>query len=235
MSLYLKILILSALIPFSLSFDRNLAFFRKWKFVFPAILLVALIYILFDIVFTARGIWGFNPRYHSNTVLFGLPLEEYLFFIVIPYASLFLHYAFILYFPEIRLNRKLSNILSFFLITFLFIVMLFNWSKLYTVYIFSFTIIAVLFDLINTKSVLPSYFVTFLLILIPFLIVNSFLTGSFIDGEIFWYDNTEILGIRILTIPIEDLVYAFSMILFSLMLTELFERKIGTQKRIDAK
>jgi lycopene cyclase domain-containing protein len=55
-------------------------------------------------------------------------------------------------------------------------------------------------------------------ILIPFLIVNGILTGSFIDGEVVWYNNNENLGIRFFTIPIEDFGYGFSMILFNLLL-----------------
>jgi lycopene cyclase domain-containing protein len=62
--------------------------------------------------------------------------------------------------------------------------------------------------------------------LIPFFIVNGVLTGSFILNEVVWYDNTENLGIRMFTIPIEDSIYAFSLILANLSLTQTFQTKL---------
>ena len=68
-------------------------------------------------------------------------------------------------------------------------------------------------------------FLTFLVILVPFLIVNGILTGTFIEGEVVWYNPEENLGIRIFTIPVEDFGYGFSLILFDLLLSERWKRK----------
>jgi lycopene cyclase domain-containing protein len=69
-----------------------------------------------------------------------------------------------------------------------------------------------------------NYYCTFLVILIPFILINAILTGSFIAEPVVWYDNTENLGIRILTIPIEDFGYAFSLVLFNLLLRNKLKR-----------
>ena len=61
--------------------------------------------------------------------------------------------------------------------------------------------------------------------LIPFFIVNGILTGSFIEDQVVWYNNDENLGIRIGTVPVEDSVYAFTMILTVLVLTDYFHKK----------
>lgn len=53
----------------------------------------------------------------------------------------------------------------------------------------------------DKSKLLNHYYLTFLIILIPFVIVNSILTGSFIEGEVVWYNNAENLGIASLTIP----------------------------------
>ena len=64
---------------------------------------------------------------------------------------------------------------------------------------------------------MQEYYPSFLVILIPFLLVNGILTGSFIEEPVVWYNNAENLDFRIFTIPIEDAFYAFTM-LFSVQL-----------------
>ena len=62
--------------------------------------------------------------------------------------------------------------------------------------------------------------------LIPFFIVNGILTGTGIENEVVWYNNSENLNFRLGTIPIEDSIYAFSMILMNLVLVEFFESRL---------
>jgi lycopene cyclase domain-containing protein len=231
MSLYFILLVSSVSVPLLLSFDKKLQFWKQWKYLFPAILMIAAIYIGFDIILTKAGVWGFNPRYHSTVLFFNLPLEEWLFFLIIPYASIFLHDSFVLYLPQIKLNNLTSKIISISTILVLTTLILFNFDKTYTIYIFTTLITALALSLSGKSNILNHFYVTFLLILIPFLAVNAILTGTFIDGEVVWYNNNENLGIRFLTIPIEDFGYAFSMILLNLLLRDklknLFTKKFS--------
>lgn len=220
MPLYSILLLSSILVPLTLSFDKKLQFYKQWKYLFPSLIIVALFYITFDIYFTKLGVWGFNPRYHSTIVFFKLPIEEWLFFIIIPYASIFLHDAIVLYFSQFRIRNRLTTYLSVGLILLSFSIVIFNLEKSYTTYIFSLVILVLLFSFFDKSNVMNNYYCTFLVILIPFILVNAILTGSFIAEPVVWYDNTENLGIRILTIPIEDFGYAFSLILFSLLLRD---------------
>jgi lycopene cyclase domain-containing protein len=217
MSLYFILLVSSVAAPLILSFDKKLQFRRQWKYLFPAIFVVAAVYIFFDVLLTKAGVWGFNPRYHSNILLFNLPIEEWLFFIVIPYASIFLHDAFVLYFPQIKLNNRISKIITVALLIILILLVLFNLDKIYTVYIYSTLIVTLVIYLFSKSNIINQFYITFLLILIPFLIVNGVLTGSFIESEVVWYNNEENLEIRFFTIPVEDFAYGFSMIFLSLM------------------
>lgn len=70
---------------------------------------------------------------------------------------------------------------------------------------------------------LQYFFITFLIILIPFFIVNGVLTGSFIHNEVVWYNNNEILGIRMFTTPVEDVFYTFNMLFANLALVKKFK------------
>ena len=61
--------------------------------------------------------------------------------------------------------------------------------------------------------------------MIPFFLVNGILTGSFIQDEIVWYNNTANLGLRIGTIPIEDFFYAMLLLLSNISIFEWLELK----------
>jgi lycopene beta-cyclase len=47
-----------------------------------------------DLAASARGVWGFNDRYTIGVRVFGLPVEEWLFFVVVPLCVLLTYEAF---------------------------------------------------------------------------------------------------------------------------------------------
>ncbi len=224
MSLYMSLLVYSAIIPCLLSFDNKVRFYRIWKALFPSILIVGSIYITADIFFVKHGIWGFNASYHSGIIFAGLPLEEWLFFIVIPYACVFIHYVVVYYFPNLVAGSLFTRIFSIFLILLLITVVVLNSEKAYTSLNFVLLILVLIAALFDKSGLLKRYVFSFLFMLIPFFIVNSILTGTFIPGEVVWYNSQEILGIRVLTVPIEDIGYAFSLILMNLLIINRFQK-----------
>ena len=231
MYLYAALLTGSIAVPLALSFDKKLQFRKQWKFLMPAIAAVGMIFIICDIYLANSGVWGFNPRYHTGLTVAGLPLEEWIFFLIIPYSSIFLHDALVLYFPGARLPDRTSKGLTLFVIMVLSLVIATHTEKTYTVYALSLTILALVITLFDTSGVIRNFYVTFWVILIPFTLVNAVLTGSFIDGEVVWYNDSENLGIRYFTMPVEDIGYGFSLILFSLLLRNKI-RYVFTNRRI---
>jgi lycopene cyclase domain-containing protein len=183
------------------------------------------VFIPWDVIFTINGIWGFNPDYFLNTKILSLPLEEWLFFICIPFACVFTHYALLLYFPKMKLGENSSKSIAVGLILTLVFVLIFNYDKWYTLVNFSLAIPLTLIVLKYNPKLLQHFFLTFLVMLIPFFIVNGVLTGSWIENQVVWYNNAENLGIRMGTIPIEDSIYAYSMILMSLFFFELLSSR----------
>lgn len=218
MYLYSILLIASLIVPLGLSFDSKQQFYRNWPALFISIVLVALFFLLADIYMTVNGVWGFNNSYHSSILIWNLPLEEWFFFVVIPYASIFLHESIILYFPHFKVGRFVARIVYRALLLTSIVMILLFWDRLYTAYAFGLLAISSIWSLIDKGVLLEQYLITFLVILIPFIAVNSILTGSFIADEVVWYNNNENLSLRLLTIPIEDFAYGFSLILFNMLI-----------------
>ena len=183
------------------------------------------VFIPWDVIFTINGIWGFNPDYFLNTKILSLPLEEWLFFICIPFACVFTHYALLLYFPKMKLGENSSKSIAVGLMLTLVFVLIFNYDRWYTLVNFSLAIPLTLIVLKYNPKLLQHFFLTFLVMLIPFFIVNGVLTGSWIENQVVWYNNAENLGIRMGTIPVEDSIYAYSMILMSLFFFELLSSR----------
>lgn len=178
------------------------------------------VFIPWDVIFTINGVWGFNSDYFLGFEIFSLPLEEWLFFICIPFACVFTHYALLLYFPNLKLNKVVTKAISISLVLILFILALANYDKWYTLVNFSLAIPLTWLVYKYNPQLLQHFFLTFLVMLIPFFIVNGVLTGSWIDNQVVWYNDAENLGIRMGTIPVEDSIYAYSMILMNLFFFE---------------
>jgi lycopene cyclase domain-containing protein len=181
------------------------------------------VFIPWDIIFTDNGIWGFNDTYFLGVMLFGLPIEEWLFFICIPYACVFTHYALLHYFPNIELATTITKKLSYILIIGFALIAIINYDRWYTLINFLLATNLSIIVLNKNLELLSKFYITFLVMLIPFFIVNGILTGSFIESEVVWYNNAENLNLRIFTIPIEDSIYAFSLILMNLFIVEQLE------------
>lgn len=227
MSLYTIILIASISIPFLLSFDKKLQFYKQWKYLIPSIVAIALFYIVGDIYFTKIGVWGFNRTHLSNIFLFKLPIEEWLFFLAIPYASIFLHDVLHAYFPSFQLPIYVSRRLSIFFFLMALVTLLLNLDKAYTVYILSIFIIIITVSYFDKSDTISRFYCTFLIILIPFVLVNGVLTGAFTAEPVVWYDHSENLNLRFITIPIEDFIYGFTMLLGAIMLRNRLKKKEG--------
>jgi lycopene cyclase domain-containing protein len=228
-SLYLWLNLGSLSVPFLYSFHPKLKLYKKWKYMFPSIIIMMLFFIPWDIVFTANEFWGFNPNYLTGIYIVNLPIEEWMFFICIPYACIFTHYALLHYFPDWKLSEKTTTIISYALIAMMLLLIVLFYDRWYPLINYSYAVILIFLVLKYRKDLLQQYFLTFLVMLIPFFIVNGILTGSFIEEQVVWYDNTQNLGVRMFTIPVEDSMYAFTMILTPLVLTEYFVKRFSNK------
>ncbi len=226
--LYLALNVGSISFPFLFSFYPKANFSKEWKYLLPALLSTALVFIVWDEWFTQLGIWGFNQRYLTGIYLGSLPLEEVMFFIFIPYACLFIYFA-VGYLSKKGYLTSIHQHLTTALIVFLIITGIFFFDRWYTsVTFFSLALFLSLHRWYWKSTYMGRFYFSYLFVLIPFFMVNGILTGSFIDQEVVWYNNQENLGIRIGTIPADDLFYNMLMLL---MVTSIYEGLKNRKKK----
>ena len=223
--LYLLLDLLTILFPFIFSFYSKVNFSKKWKYLWIAILIPGVIFILWDELFTQLNVWGFNPEYLTGIYLGSLPLEEVLFFICIPYACVFTFEALNYLVKEDYLARY-KRIISLTLISGVVIVAAFSLDKWYTATTFiGLATYLIILEFFLNSAFLSRFYFSYIFLLIPFLLVNGILTGSFIEGEVVWYNDAENLGIRIGTIPVEDVFYGMLLLLMNVSVFEWLQRK----------
>lgn len=229
---YLWINILTIIFPLIFSFHPRIRFYRKWKYLFPGLIIVAAFFIAWDMLFTHWGVWYFNPSLTTGIKIGNLPLEEVLFFITIPYACVFTYEAVNSVLKPEKF-RILAQIIFFLLLTFLIITATLNWERIYTFTTFYLLAIYLLISklLLKIKYWNVAIF-SYIILLIPFFIVNGYLTGMFTEEPVVYYNNYENLGIRMVTIPVEDTFYGLLLFLMNVSFYEYFRKNSESKPKV---
>jgi lycopene cyclase domain-containing protein len=219
---YLLLLLLTIAVPLAYSFEKQVRFYKKIKFLLPAILFSGAIFIMWDIRFEELGIWNFNPKYITGIYILNLPIEEWMFFLIIPYSCIFIYEVLNVKFPEFE-KPNLFVAVSLILLVVFALTAYFARQKLYT--FFTFFLLTIYFGYTifrnHFKRHYTKFYLTWVISLIPFFIVNGLLTGL----PVVEYDNLHNLGIRIITIPIEDFFYFFLLLIMNLTIYEYMKKQ----------
>ncbi len=193
-------------VPFAASFHPKIKFYTAWRYALPVMVVVAALFILWDVIFTQRGIWSFNDRYVTGIHIGNLPLEEVAFFVCIPYSCLFTYYCFDLFMkPLLRQSTVVS--LSYVIALFLVAAAGMHKMQLYTSVTFTLLAFLLVKSASSKAKFLPMFYVAFTVNLLPFFISNGILTGTWIMEPVVRYDDHNNLGIRLGSIPLEDVFY----------------------------
>ena len=231
---YLTLDFLILIFPLLLSFKWKFKYYKYYKPLFSSIIIVGLSYIIWDAIVTFRGDWWFNKDYLIGIEIAGLPIEEILFFIIVPYSCIFIYENFVYFIKdkEIYYNKYLYYIIS---ILFLISGLIFYYQD--------YTILALiscsLFFFVANKfypSILKSRLFWFYIIIsfAAFMIFNYLLTSIPIvlyNPEAIWGGTvSQIWNGRFITIPFEDFFYNFSMLSFYLMFYLYFKNKFMEKK-----
>ena len=200
-------------------------FIQHWKAYFSAIILVGIFFILWDIYFAYQNVWGFNDQYLIGFRIFKLPIEEWLFFLLIPYSSVFIHYSLKHFLPKFILNKITTKYITYLLFVIGFALSVYHYDKMYTFICIGLFTILMLFQLIYQWKYAQRFYLSFIIIYIPFFFVNNALTGAFSENPVVFYNSSEIIGIRVGTMPLEDSFYCFALLYSITLLFEFLKTK----------
>jgi lycopene cyclase domain-containing protein len=222
-SLYLLVDLFTLLIPLLFSFHPKIKFYKSWRFFLPANLIVTIIFVTWDAIFTSKGVWSFNPDYITGIYFYNLPIEEILFFICIPFSCVFTYFC-LNKFYDLSWQPKTENIFCIIFSAVLLFVGIIFWQQLYTSStLISLALVCLAFKFIIKINWFGNAVNVYTVLLIPFFIVNGILTGTGINDAVVKYNNAEIIGIRLLTIPVEDFLYGFELFLLNIFFYKIFE------------
>lgn len=221
---YLALDLCTLVAPLAFSFHPRIGFYRHWRTYLPAMAMSAVAFLLWDALFTHWHVWGFNPRYLSGVYFGNLPLEEWLFFICIPYACVFTTYCLRLA-TNARPGPVAEKTITACLVGLLLLFGFANLGHRYTATTFlSLALLLACCSWVFKVRWLAPFYVAWLWLLIPLVLVDGTLTGTGLQQPVVWYDPHDILGIRILTIPIEDFLYGMELVLLNITLFDLLQQ-----------
>ena len=219
---YLLIHLFTIAYPLAQSFEKRIHFVDKWKYIFQSLIPTSFVFIIWDCWFTSLNVWKFNPEYLIGFYIANLPIEECMFFFVAPFSSIFI-YEVLNYFVKKDILGKYATSIALLLAALSALVSVLNYAKIYPLILFGLlSLVLLIHALIIKADYLGRFFLSFMVVIIPFLIVNGLLTSL----PIVIYNDEKTLGIKIInTIPLEDLFYGLLLLLINITIYEWLKRK----------
>ena len=189
----------------------------------PAILITAGFFLIWDEFFTQIGVWSFSQSYTIGVYFGSLPLEEWLFFIIVPYCCFFVYFV-TNHFIKKDIFRTTYRAIAIVLSILLLIIAGIYYNRWYTATTCLLPALLLLYLVFIAKAkYLGRFFTGYLFSLIPFILVNGVLTSK----PVVIYNDFENSGLRlsipdISNIPLEDFAYCLLLLLMNVSLYEMF-------------
>ena len=132
---YLLLMLSLIIVPLIFSFEKQIRFFSKLKYLLPAIIFSGAIFIIWELRFEELGIWSYNSEYVTGIDILSLPFEKWLFFLVVPYCTVFIYELLKIKLPNFE-KPNVFLALSLILLVLFGLLAYFSRQKLYTFFTF---------------------------------------------------------------------------------------------------
>jgi lycopene cyclase domain-containing protein len=198
--------------PLTRAFEPRIRYIGQTRHLLVGTLFMMSLFIPWDVVKTASGVWGFNQDYLVGPSLWGLPLEEWLFFIIVPWATFFIYEVLQLFVPWTQSKRSAFVVVEMIAAASATLALVYQ-DRWYTLTAAGGLALGCTWLLWKRPWWTAAFLRSWGVGLVPFFLVNGVLTGMFLPEPIVWYNNAENIGLRLGTIPIEDALYGMLMML----------------------
>jgi lycopene cyclase domain-containing protein len=198
--------------PLTRAFEPRIRYIGQTRHLLVGTLFMMSLFIPWDVVKTASGVWGFNQDYLVGPSLWGLPLEEWLFFIIVPWATFFIYEVLQLFVPWTQSKRSAFVVVEMIAAASATLALVYQ-DRWYTLTAAGGLALGCTWLLWKRPWWTAAFLRSWGVGLVPFFLVNGVLTGMFLPEPIVWYNNAENMGLRLGTIPIEDALYGMLMML----------------------
>ena len=192
-------------------------FFAELKYMLPAIIFSGAVFVLLNIRFLETGIISFNPMYLTGKSIFSLPIEEWLFLLVISLLSFAIYYQVKIKFDHFEKPRLFVSVSLVLLVVFGLIAW-FSRPKPVTFFIFFLLTIYLGYTIFRNrfKQHLTKFYIAVIISAVPFFLFKGIL-NSF---PVVLYNNEYNLGIQMYGVPVEDFGYFFLLMLINITIFE---------------
>ena len=202
--------------PVGLQFNHQIKQVSHWRLKLLTSGIVMIPYVIWDALVTGSH-WWFNEAYTLNFRLFDLPIGEWFFFITAPYGCLLVWETL----SDTKLLTRPNSLRHVRTVLYAALpigVWVFSTGKQYTgLVLICVGLVGVTDTLLRTELFMQLKTYIYLGIVSGLILIfNGYLTAR----PVVSYGEAYQMGYRILTIPIEDFGYGFTLMLFNTMVYE---------------
>lgn len=204
-----------------LSFKTDVQPHKQWRALLLAYALVSLPFIGIDIIAAQQSLWYFNELYISAYQYVQLPPEEILFFFTVPFAMLYVWGVIKKHVAAKPMGTVWPLVMLATIVAGATTLGLVYWGQRYTMLAAGLVIVTAMAVGASTKLLFDNRFWIFQIALLGiFIMANAILTSL----PIITYNASEIIGLKLYTIPLEDFLFNFAFINSFLVAFTAFEQ-----------
>lgn len=214
---YLFLLLIFLVIPIILSFQKKKRFIFRLRYLLPATIFSAAIFLMWEWRFTEFGIWSYNPDFITGIDLLKVPLEVWFSVFILPFSSVYIYEWLKIRFENFE-KPNLFLAVSLVLFVMFAVLAYFYRRELFSFFTFFLTAIYLGYTIFRNrfKKYYTKFYLAFAISLVPFMVVSLVMYSL----PVISYDASHTMQVPLLGVPVERLVYLYLMLLINFTIYE---------------
>jgi len=205
---YLTSDLIILIIALLFSFNKKIKFYENFFAYLFSVSIVSTSYLIWEILSVNRGDLSFSATQTTKFYIFKLPIEELLFFLIVPYVVILIYEVANSYRQEKIINFTKNHsflvAIAFFLLAFIFIKHNFTFVNLLLISLVFYLNTIFKYQILNKSNI----WFTNSIIFIPLIIFFYFKVSL----PMIFINPMTVIGLKVIKIPIEYFFYSFSMV-----------------------